>query len=290
MASNNIGLLPDYLKNNRYEEPHAKYSDRLFSLEIHERQLFYSQINDFENYYRNPKKYKGSFFYIGVQLVSLHQQHIEALPPERSELTIEEYIEIDRSFYFKKLQAMNERLLVSNRNQEDFEKEITEKEKWDSRPYIRPITNTDPTLQKEFDITFNEFRKQFTQVKNQVPISLNLDFSDDAIIEELRAHLKYLRKQKKYKFKKPKDIILRLKQQKILQVMDIYFWQQLSNIQIEYAVLAGFLYPDGKFSGEKLRKDIFTLAKSLLDSKSIDSQFLFYRADIGIRGNSYLTD
>ncbi|MFB0983096.1 MAG: hypothetical protein QMB96_03950, partial [Acinetobacter towneri] len=55
---------------------------------------------------------------------------------------------------------------------------------------------------------------------------------------------------------------------------------RLSNIQIEYEPLAGFLYPDGKFSGEKLSKDIFTLAKSLLDSKSIDSQFLFYRADM----------
>ena len=93
--TNDIGLLPDYLQNNRYEEAHTKYSARLFSLEIHERQSFYSQINDFENYYRNPKKYKGSFFYIGVQLILLHKQHIEALPPERSELTIEEYIELD---------------------------------------------------------------------------------------------------------------------------------------------------------------------------------------------------
>lgn len=277
--TNDIGLLPDYLQNNRYEEAHTKYSARLFSLEIHERQSFYSQINDFENYYRNPKKYKGSFFYIGVQLILLHKQHIEALPPERSELTIEEYIELDRSFYFKRLQAMSERLLVSNRNQEDFEKEITEKEKWDSRPYIRPITNTDPVLQKEFDITFNDFRRQFAQVKNQVQISLNLDFSDNAIIEELTVYLKFLRKQKEYKFKKPKDKILRLKQQKILQVMDVYLWQQLSNIQIEYEPLAGFLYPHGKFSGKKLGDEIWPLAESLLDSRSIESQFLFYRAD-----------
>lgn len=277
--TNDIGLLPDYLKNNGYEEAHTTYSTRLFSLEIHERQSFYSQINDFENYYRNPKKYKGRF-YIGVQLALLHKQHIEALPSEQSELTIEEYIEIDRGFYFKKLKAMSERLLVKNRNPEDFEKEITEKEKWDSRPYIRPITNTDPALQKEFDITFNDFRRQFAQVKNQVQISLNLDFSNNAILEELETHLKFLRKQKGDKFKKPKDKILRLRNQKILQVMDIYLWERLSNIQIEYEPLAGFLYPDGKFSGEKLRKDIFTLAKSLLDSKSIDSQFLFYRADM----------
>lgn len=277
--TNDIGLLPDYLKNNGYEEAHTTYSTRLFSLEIHERQSFYSQINDFENYYRNPKKYKGRF-YIGVQLALLHKKHIKALPSEQSELTIEEYIEIDRGFYFKKLKAMSERLLVKNRNPEDFEKEITEKEQWDSRPYIRPITNTDPALQKEFDITFNDFRRQFAQVKNQVQISLNLDFSNNAILEELETHLKFLRKQKGDKFKKPKDKILRLRNQKILQVMDIYLWERLSNIQIEYEPLAGFLYPDGKFSGEKLRKDIFTLAKSLLDSKSIDSQFLFYRADM----------
>lgn len=276
--TNDIGLLPDYLKNNGYEEAHTTYSARLFSLEIHERQSFYAQINDFENYYRNPKEYKGNF-YIGVQLTLLHKQHIEALPPGQSELAIEEYIEIDRGFYFKKLQAMSERLLVRNRNPDDFEKEITEKEKWDSRPYIRPITNTDPTLQKEFDTTFNDFRRQFAQVKNQVEISLNLDFSDNAIIEELKVYLKFLRKQKGDKFKKPKDKILRLKQQKILQVMDVYLWQQLSNIQIEYEPLAGFLYPYGKFSGKKLGDEIWPLAESLLDSTSIESQFLFYRAD-----------
>jgi hypothetical protein len=276
--TNDIGLLPDYLKNNGYEEAHVTYSARLFSLEIHERQSFYSQINDFENYYRNPKEYKGRF-YIGVQLTLLHKQHIEALPPEQSELTIEEYIEIDRDFYFKKLQAMSERLLVRNRNPEDFEKEIIEKEKWDSRPYIRPITNMDPTLQKEFDITFNDSRRQFAQVKNQVQISLNLDFSNNAILEELETHLKFLRKQKGDKFKKPKDKIHRLKQQKILQVMDVYLWQQLSNIQIEYEPLAGFLYPHGKFSGKKLGDEIWPLAESLLDSRSIESQFLFYRAD-----------
>lgn len=274
-----IGLLPDYLKNNGYEEAHITYSSRLFSLEVHERQSFYSQINDFENYYRNPGKYKGDFFYIGVQLILLHKQHIEALPPERSGLIIEEYIEIDRSFYFKKLQAMSERLLVSNRNQENFEKEITEKEKWDSRPYIRPIVNTDPALQKEFDITFNDFRRQFAQVKNQVQISLNLDFSDNAIVEEVRAYLKFARKQKRDKFKKPKDKILVLKQQKILQVMDIYLWEQLSNIQIDREVLADFLYLHGKFAGKKLDGEIFPLAKRLLDRESIDSQFLFYRAD-----------
>lgn len=273
-----IGLLPDYLKNNGYEEAHITYSARLFSLEIHERQLFYSQISDFENYYRNPKEYKGRF-YIGVQLTLLHKQHIEALPPEQSELTIEEYIEIDRGFYFKKLQAMSERLLVRNRNPEDFEKEIIEKEKWDSRPYIRPITNTDPALQKEFDITFNDFRRQFAQVKNQVQISLNLDFSDNAIVEEVRAYLKFVRKQKRDKFKKPKDKILVLKQQKILQVMDIYLWEQLSNIQIDRGVLTDFLYLHGKFSGKKLEGETFPLAKSLLDRESIDSQFLFYRAD-----------
>ena len=281
---NDIRLLPDYLKNNRYEESNIKYSSRRLSLEIHERQSFYSHINDFENYYRKPEKYKGSSYYIGAQLALLHDQHIKVLPNGRSELTIEEYIEIDKSFYFQKLKKLSERLLVRNKDQESFsnlEKKINNKNKWDSRPYIRPITSKNPILQKSFDISFTEFRKQFTQIKNQAEFCLNLDFSDDEILEAIRPFLKFLRKRTghKVKFKKPKDFIRKLKQQKILQVMDIYLWQMLNNRQIEYEVLARFLYPNGKFSGKQLRETIIPTVRKLLNSESPDSQFLYYIAD-----------
>lgn len=278
-----VGLLPDYLQNDRYRKAHIKYSGRRLSLEIHERQFLYSQIKDFEFFYRHPEK-DHKRFYPGIQLTLLHDQHKKALPVGRADLTIEEYIEIDRKFYFQKLEAMTDRLITLNKSKqplEHLEKLLSDKNTWDSRPYIRPITNTDPTLQKHFDLSFNEFRAQLTQIKNQELISLNLDFSDDVIIEELRAHLKFLRKRKEYKkkFMRPKLFISKLKQYRILQVMDICLWQMLSNCRIEYSALTRFLYPKGEFSNEKLRKTIITQAENLLDRKSEDSQYLFYIAD-----------
>lgn len=277
----NLDLIPDYLKDKKYDVLHKKYSERKLSLEIHERQTIYTQIMGFENFHSSeqPDDYK---IFTGIELNLIYKKHIDK-SISKADLTVKEYIEIDREFYSEKLEKISKNF--TNPKEESAHINDTtntiNNRKWDMRPYITPVTNKNSYLQKKFDLSFTSFREQFMQPEDQTSLLLNLDFSDNTILENVQQHLKFLRAQHKHRpiFAKSKDLIYKIKTYKILQVIDIYLWQKLNNYHIEYQALENLLYKNAIFENDHLKDTIIPLAKCLLDSKSKDSLYLFYLAD-----------
>ena len=108
-----------------------------------------------------------------------------------------------------------------------------------------------------------------------------MNFSDNAIIEDLKKHLKFLRQITNHPpiFNKPKEFIEKIKQYKIIQLMDLIIWARLNDHTLEKNMLEQLLYRNGSFENDRLTDTILPLSKSLLNSKSTDSEYLIYLAD-----------
>ena len=149
---------------------------------------------------------------------------------------------------------------------------------WDTRPYIQPIKEMadDREIRTKY-----AFRGNVDAYDEYPAISINLDFSDDAILTDIKKHLTKLRKQLKHKPKllPPKEFIRKFKNFRTLQVIDVLLWQKLTEQHIEYDTLAEFLFPQGQFTGKQLRETIIPFAKKLLNSRSNESAYLFYLSD-----------
>lgn len=149
---------------------------------------------------------------------------------------------------------------------------------FDCRPYIQPLKEATDDIEIRAKYLLRENVDDYDEYP---AISINLDFSDDAIIADVKKHLIQLRKQLKHKPKllPPKEYLRKLKNFRALQVIDILLWQKLTDHHIEYETLAEFLFPQGQFTGKQLRETIIPFTKKLLDSKSNESAYMFYLAD-----------
>lgn len=272
-----IGLIPTYLKSLSYDEYQAKYSARRLSFEIYNRQMLYREIKEFKKFCRHPETYNRALF-PGITLSILFSKYEQNLPDGRLELTTIEQIEIEKNHYDNKLQELSKN---STKPIPTEDSQFINQISWDNRPYIRPIFNTDQRLQKRYDLSYNEFRKLLVSKSNNYSFSTNLNFSDNAIIEEFKQHLKFLRQitRRKSIFNKPKEFIKKIKQYKIIQLMDLILWAKLNNYTLEKNMLDQLLYRNGSFENDRLTDTILPLSKSLLDSKSTDSEYLIYLAD-----------
>lgn len=125
------------------------------------------------------------------------------------------------------------------------------------------------------------FRRNVNEYDEYPAISINLDFSDDAILSDIKHHLQILRNKldHKPKFMPPKEFMKKFKNFRTLQVIDILLWQKLTEQHIEYDTLADFLFPQGQFTGKQIRETIIPFARKMLDEESNESTYLFYLAD-----------
>jgi len=277
ISSRYIGLIPDYLKSDAYDEHQANYSARRLSLEIYERQTIHQEIKKFKQFCRHPETDNREFF-PGMALSILFKNHEDFLASKGLELTIIKKIEIEQNYYMEKLEKIAKSFIQIKSLDE---LQLINKKHNDNRPYIRPIFNKDPKLQKRYDLSYNEFRELLMSKHRQFLFSANLDFSDATIIQELKKHLQFLRKREKYKpiFNKPKEFITKIKHYKIIQLMDLQLWAQLNDHTLEKNMLDQLLYPNGGFANDRLTETILPLSKALFDFKSSDSQYLIYLAD-----------
>ena len=277
--------IPEFFNNKRYDEYYKNYSVVRLTHEIQDRQSTSFNINSiFEDDYLTPIteddiKNKKVGFIKCFKIID--GKRVEYTPPPR---TSEQIIEDDKQSYLRWIEKRTEpttymehptlgTIRKSGRHPEIFPRIV-----WDSRPYIQPIKG----MVDDIDARLKYAHRRNVDEYDEYPaISINLDFSDDAIIADIKKHLKKLRKQLKQRPKllPPKEFIRKFKNFRTLQVIDILLWQRLTDQHIEYDTLAEFLFPHGQYTGKQLRETIIPFAKKLLNSRSNESAYLFYLSD-----------
>ncbi len=278
------GKIPEFFNNKRYDEYYKNCGVVKLAHEIQERQNISWKINCiFKDDYITPitddglKKKKS----ITIKRFEIFDgKRIEYTPPTRS---IEQIIENDKKLYLRLIEGFAEQAYVEhpklgkilNRKKP---MEMFPRFLFDFRPYIQPLKEVidDREIRAKYAL-----RENVDDYDEYPAISINLDFSDDAIIADVKKHLIQLRKQLKHKPKllPSKEYLRKLKNFRALQVIDILLWQKLTDHHIEYETLAEFLFPQGQFTGKQLRETIIPFTKKLLDSKSNESAYMFYLAD-----------
>ena len=277
--------IPFFFNNKRYDEYYKNYSVLRLTHEIQDRQSTSWRINSiFEDDYITPvtaDDLKNKKFITVKRFIKIDGKRVEYTTPKK---TIEQIIEDDKNSLLREIAVFAEPItyidhpeLGTIRAGGRYPK-IFPRLLWDNRPYIQPIKGTADDIKKRSGYAF---RANVDEYEEYPAISINLDFSDDAILSDIKQHLKKLRKELKHrqKFMPPKDFIRKFKNFRVLQVIDIIFWQKLTDCHIEYEALAEFLFPLGQFSGKQLRETIIPFAKKLLDSQSNESAYLFYLSD-----------
>ena len=278
------GKIPEFFNNKRYDEYYKNCGVVKLAHEIQERQNISCKINSiFEDDYITPitdDDLKDEKFITIKRFKIIDGKRIEYTPPPR---TIEQIIEDDKKFYLRLIEGFAEqtyveypklgKILNSKKPMEIFPRFL-----FDCRPYIQPLKEA--TDDREIRAKY-ALRENVDDYDEYPAISINLDFSDDAIIADVKKHLIQLRKQLKHKPKllPPKEYLRKFKNFRALQVIDILLWQKLTDHHIEYETLAEFLFPQGQFTGKQLRETIIPFTKKLLDSKSNESAYMFYLAD-----------
>ena len=269
------GKIPDFFNNKRYDEHYKNCGVVTLAHEIQERQNISWKINSiFEDDIKNKKIITVKY------LKNIDGKRVEYTPPPR---TREQIIENDKKLYLRLIEGFAEQAHVEhpklgkilNRKKP---LEMFPRLLFDFRPYIQPLKEVTDDIEIRAKYAL---RENVDDYEEYPAISINLDFSDDAIIADVKKHLIQLRKQLKHKPKllPPKEYLRKLKNFRALQVIDILLWQKLTDHHIEYETLAEFLFPQGQFTGKQLRETIIPSAKKLLDSKSNESAYMFYLAD-----------
>jgi hypothetical protein len=247
--------IPFFFNNKRYDECYKNYSVVGLTHEIRDRQNTSFQIN------------------------AILKSDCVTPPPRTREQIIEDY----KKSYLWWIEGRVESDFLDNAQLGRVPKmkrplDILPRLLFDIRPYIQPIKEMVDDIETRSKYAF---RRNVDEYDEYPAISINLDFSDDAILADIKKHLKKLRKQLKQRPKllPPKEFIRKFKNFRTLQVIDILLWQRLTGQHIEYDTLAEFLFPQGQFTGKQLRETIIPFAKKLLDSNSNESAYLFYLSD-----------
>ncbi len=277
--------IPEFFNNKRYDEYYKNYSVVRLTHEIQDRQDTSSHINSiFEDDYVTPvieDDLKNKKIITVKRFKIIDGERIEYTPPPR---TIEQIIEDDKNLYLKWIEKRTEpttymehptlgTIRKSGRHPEIFPRIV-----WDRRPYIQPIKEMVDDIETRSKYAFRGNVEEY----NMYPaISINLDFSDDAILADIKKHLTKLRKKLKHRptLLPPKEFIRKFKNFRTLQVIDVLLWQKLTEQHIEYDTLAEFLFPQGQFTGKQLRETIIPFSKKLLNSNSNESVYMFYLSD-----------
>ncbi|WP_419225082.1 DUF6387 family protein [Acinetobacter sp. A2] len=277
--------IPEFFNNKRYDEYYKNFGVVRLTHEIQDRQSTSFHINSiFEDDYVTPvteDDLKNKKFITIKRFITIDGKRVEYTPPPR---TIEQIIEDDKQSHLRWIEKRTEpttymehptlgTIRKSGRYPEIFPRLL-----FDIRPYIQPIKEMADDIETRSKYAL---RRNVDEYDEYPAISINLDFSDDAIIADIKKHLKKLRKQLKHRPKllPPKEFIRKFKNFRTLQVIDILLWQRLTDQHIEYDTLAEFLFPHGQYTGKQLRETIIPFAKKLLNSGSNESAYLFYLSD-----------
>jgi hypothetical protein len=278
--------IPDFFNNKRYDEYYKNFGVVKLTHEIQDRQDTSWKINSiFEDDYITPiteddLKNKKIITVTIKRFDIFDGKRVEYTPPPR---TREQIIEDDKKFYLRWIEGRAESNFLDHPQLGRVPNmkrplEILPRILWDTRPYIQPIKEMadDREIRAKYAL-----RENVDDYDEYPAISINLDFSDDAIIADIKKHLKKLRKQLKHRPKllPPKEFIRKFKNFRTLQVIDVLLWQKLTEQHIEYDTLAEFLFPHGQYTGKQLRETIIPFAKKLLNSRSNESEYLFYLSD-----------
>lgn len=276
--------IPDFFNNKRYDEYYKNYSVVRLTHEIQDRQDTSYHINSiFKDDYITPvteDDRKNKKFITVKCFIKIDGKRVEYTPPPR---TREQIIEDYKKSYLRWIEGRTELGILEHPQLGKVLNmkrplEILPRIVWDTRPYIQPIKEV--TNDREARSRY-VLRKNADEYDEYPAISINLDFSDDAIIADIKKHLTKLRKQLKHRPKllPPREFIRKFKNFRTLQVIDILLWQRLTDQHIEYDTLAEFLFPQGQFTGKQLRETIIPFAKKLLNSRSNESAYLFHLSD-----------
>ena len=278
------GKIPEFFNNKRYDEHYKKFSVVGLTHEIRDRQNTSYHINSiFKDDYITPvteddikNKKIGSIKCFRI----VNGERIQYTPPPR---TIEQIIEDDKKSYLRWIEGRAESDFLDHPQLGRVPNmkrplDILPRLLFDTRPYIRPIKIISDDIEARLEYAH---RRNIDEYDEYPAISINLDFSDDAILADIKKHLKKLRNQLKQRPKllPPKEFIRKFKNFRTLQVIDILLWQRLTDQHIEYDTLAEFLFPHGQYTGKQLRETIIPFAKKLLNSRSNESAYLFYLSD-----------
>ena len=277
--------IPFFFNNKRYDEYYKNYGVVRLAHEIQERQSTSLKINSiFEDDYITPvtaDDLKNKKFITVKRFIKIDGKRVEYTTPKK---TIEQIIEDDKNSLLREIAVFAEPItyidhpeLGTIRAGGRYPK-IFPRLLWDNRPYIQPIKEMVDDIETRSKYAF---RCNVDEYDEYPAISINLDFSDDAILADIKKHLKKLRKQLKQRPKllPPKEFIRKFKNFRTLQVIDVLLWQKLTDQHIEYDALAEFLFPHGQYTGKQLRETIIPFAKKLLNSRSNESAYLFYLSD-----------
>lgn len=295
----NIGDIPSFLSNQRYNDFYQQLSIYKLKKEIGKRQNLYSKVQDILNntyiieddYIQDKKKskrlnkknYKKKIITVQITTSFTVNGEKKILPPQPPK-TRDEIIQEERDSIVESIMSFtiplrrdtpNGRYL--NYKSSDFT--IMPGFNFDNSPIIAPIMNQKYYQNLKQRDGFCEVSPRNLDEYLKMPnFYINLDFSDDAIIEELKNELRKLRENQKNKpvYSKSKTYIRKLINFRILQVMDIILWELVTNKRIEYNTFASFLYSQGQYSQKQLKETIIPIAKKLLDSKSNESGFFYY--------------
>ena len=254
--------IPEFFNNKRYDEYYKNYGVVRLAHEIQERQSTSLKIN------------------------SIFEDDYIIFPDDddiKNKKITEQIIERDKKFYLGWIEGFTEPNFIEHPKWGKVQNrkkpiDVFPRRLWDNRPYIQPIKEMADDIEMRSRYAF---RCNVDEYEEYPAISINLDFSDDAILTDIKKHLTKLRKELKHRPKllPPKEFIKKFKNYRTLQVIDMLLWQKLIDHHIEYETWAEFLFPQGQFTGKQLRETIIAFAKKLLDSESNESAYMFYLSD-----------
>ena len=220
------GKIPEFFNNKRYDEYYKNCGVVKLTHEIQDRQNTSYHINCiFKDDYITPitdDDLKDEKFITVKCFKTIDGKRVEYTPPPR---TIEQIINDSKASYLRWIEGRTEvgflehpqlgRVPNMKRSLE-----ILPRILWDTRPYIQPIKEMadDREIRTKY-----AFRGNVDAYDEYPAISINLDFSDDAILADIKKHLAKLRKQLKHKPKllPPKEFIRKFKNFRTLQVIDV---------------------------------------------------------------------
>ena len=289
--------IPIFLNNQRYDDFYQDMSKKRLKKEVVKRHTIFIRVQDIlndtyiveDNFIQDKEKtkrlnkknskkktvtIKRTLTLNGVQKI------LPASPPK----TKQELIQNEKKSIINDILGFTEPLYIDSENGKRLNYRSSDFTmfpgfNFDNSPIIIPIMSHEnyQNLRNKNEL-FEPKPQNLEEYTKSPSIYLNLDFSDDAILEELRTHLTLLREQKNHKpiYLKSRSYLDKLKNFRILQVMDLVMWQAITDSHIQYDTLALFLYPHGQYTGKQLKETITPLAKNLLNSKSNESSFFCY--------------
>lgn len=131
------------------------------------------------------------------------------------------------------------------------------------------VNATDKPVEQQASAIYSElYEDEFNTY-----VTVNLEKSDDQILDELKVLLPSLRESLKAdkvrKTFKPSDI-QKVRNYRVLPLIDLLFWSKLENVKIKQSVLSKCLFPNGEKGEEDFRKTIIPFAEKVSNRRYID--------------------